>query len=579
MMNKVVSVEIARQMFWMDEPAFETLQQYLETLRSQLRTHESAEEIVADIELRVAELLYTSAGDGRRAISAARLDEVIAQIGYIDEDERDVEIPRKTYRDLHNRLLAGVCAGLATRTGISALILRLLFLALTALFGVGAVLYLILWIALDPSDNRNAALASQGKAQTASRIAASEAPRIEPLRAMQRILFLPVSLLGSLIGIVMRHVRAHRRGYSAIGRNLLALPVFGGGLFIGYLVLRFSASRLYDWPLTALLAASVLYLLILGTALFLRHIYLSRPSFEIRRSLMIAALVPIAALVAAGIHINLAHSEQAGTSIEKSFALEGSRLTLDFAAPEPSRAFTRPVEFSIRSGDAKPGTITLRIEYFADGSDANDATRNIRSIDYAFAFEHDTLHLDRKWMLHDDALRRGQAVHVTVVVPANIVIDSALPLNVDRDANPLRYKPMIAGAGPLTYLSDGRFLDQSGPARTDLLDGNERALLEQSFCESYFLSESWRCSSNLQQPVATNPRFDRSLLRDADTIEQLRQLLLQRPEILAHALAMIRELAESATVADPARDPLRNYIRHLLDTRATPETVPPQNSE
>lgn len=577
-MNKVVSVEIARQMFWMDEVAFETLQRYLDTLRRQLAAHDCAAEIVEDIELRVAELLYVNSGDGRRAISAARLDEVITQIGYIDEEERDAEIPRRTYRDPQNRMLGGVCAGLATRFGVPALILRLLFLGLAALFGLGVVLYLILWIALDPSDNRNAVLASQGKAQTAARIAAFEAPRAEPLRALQRIVFLPVSLLGALIAFVADHARRHRRGYSAIGRNLLALAVIAGDLFISVHVFDFTKSRLFPWPITALLAASVMYLLILGTALFLRHVYLARPAFEIRRSLMIGALVPIAVLVVASIYINLAHADQASTSIEKSFDLSGSHLTLDFASHPAPGAFTRPAMFTIQTSDATHGKVTLHIEYVAAGANAGDASRNIHAIDYAFAFANDTLSLDRSWSLHDDAPRRGQGVHVTVVVPAGILVDSSLPLSVDRDSQPLRYYAVADGVGPVTYRSRGRYLDETGPAFADRLSDNERELLEQMFCESYFLSESWRCAANLNQPVSANARFDRSLLRDADAIEQLRKLLLQRPPIPVHALGSFRELTDSVTSLDDTHHAFRDYVHHLLSVKATPNGVPGRNS-
>jgi phage shock protein PspC (stress-responsive transcriptional regulator) len=51
----------------------------------------------------------------------------------------------KLYRSSQNKMLAGVCAGVADFFGLDVNLVRLVwFLAL--LFGAGAILYIILWI-------------------------------------------------------------------------------------------------------------------------------------------------------------------------------------------------------------------------------------------------------------------------------------------------------------------------------------------------------------------------------------------------------------------------------------------------
>ena len=51
----------------------------------------------------------------------------------------------KLYRSSQNRMLAGVCAGVADFFGLDIKLVRLVwFIAL--LFGAGAILYIILWI-------------------------------------------------------------------------------------------------------------------------------------------------------------------------------------------------------------------------------------------------------------------------------------------------------------------------------------------------------------------------------------------------------------------------------------------------
>ncbi len=48
----------------------------------------------------------------------------------------------------HDRILGGVCAGLARRTGINAWVFRALFIAGNFLPGPGLVVYVLLWLAL-----------------------------------------------------------------------------------------------------------------------------------------------------------------------------------------------------------------------------------------------------------------------------------------------------------------------------------------------------------------------------------------------------------------------------------------------
>ncbi|WP_406038532.1 PspC domain-containing protein [Micromonospora sp. NBC_00898] len=63
---------------------------------------------------------------------------------------------RKLVRPRQGRMLAGVCAGLAQRFGMSAGMVRLLFLLSLLLPGTQVIVYLVLWI-LMPNEDRYAA--------------------------------------------------------------------------------------------------------------------------------------------------------------------------------------------------------------------------------------------------------------------------------------------------------------------------------------------------------------------------------------------------------------------------------------
>jgi phage shock protein C len=54
--------------------------------------------------------------------------------------------PRKLYRSQTNRMVAGVCGGLAEYFNVDATLIRILFVVLTVFGGAGLVLYLAMWI-------------------------------------------------------------------------------------------------------------------------------------------------------------------------------------------------------------------------------------------------------------------------------------------------------------------------------------------------------------------------------------------------------------------------------------------------
>ncbi|MFC0029237.1 PspC domain-containing protein [Micromonospora chaiyaphumensis] len=60
---------------------------------------------------------------------------------------------RKLVRPRQGRVFAGVCAGLAQRFGMSAGLVRLLFLLSLLLPGTQVIVYLILWV-LMPNEDR-----------------------------------------------------------------------------------------------------------------------------------------------------------------------------------------------------------------------------------------------------------------------------------------------------------------------------------------------------------------------------------------------------------------------------------------
>ena len=57
-----------------------------------------------------------------------------------------MEEPRKLYRSRNQRMIAGVCGGLADYFNVDATLVRVLFLLLAVFGGTGLVIYLVMWI-------------------------------------------------------------------------------------------------------------------------------------------------------------------------------------------------------------------------------------------------------------------------------------------------------------------------------------------------------------------------------------------------------------------------------------------------
>jgi len=62
-------------------------------------------------------------------------------------------VSRRLTRDTRNKVLGGVCAGIARRYGLSTTALRLAFVLSCVLPGPQFIAYVVLWIVM-PADNR-----------------------------------------------------------------------------------------------------------------------------------------------------------------------------------------------------------------------------------------------------------------------------------------------------------------------------------------------------------------------------------------------------------------------------------------
>ena len=163
-MNKTVSINIGGQFFHIDEDAFNQLDTYINAIKQSINT-EGKEEIIADIESRIAELFYERIQQPNGVIRKENVEEIISIMGqpedYIIEDEprfsqtnayndeyttSDSKTTRKLYRNPDQKVIAGVCSGIGNYFNIDPVWVRILFLVLIFFYGVPLLIYPILWI-------------------------------------------------------------------------------------------------------------------------------------------------------------------------------------------------------------------------------------------------------------------------------------------------------------------------------------------------------------------------------------------------------------------------------------------------
>lgn len=186
-MKRNITVNLCGSLYHIDEDAYELLNKYLGDMRAIFSKQPGGEEVADDIESRVAELMNDKRVEGADVITIDDVQAIIQRIGTPDEmrdaenDEttrRPLQTPppfpgestkasgkKKLYRDINNKMLGGVLAGLGQFFGIDPLWLRLATVILTfVLQGLTIPAYILLWILVPAATTPAERLEMKGEA-------------------------------------------------------------------------------------------------------------------------------------------------------------------------------------------------------------------------------------------------------------------------------------------------------------------------------------------------------------------------------------------------------------------------------
>jgi len=184
-MKKIININLSGRVIPIEDSAYEKLQAYIESLRRYFANEEGRDEIINDIESRVAELLHEKIRKGADSVKDEDVIEVITSMGTVEDFEAEEKETAsaaaattaasqqstadigtgsytqtstkreksRLYRDSGDKMIGGVCSGIANYLGIDPAIVRILFAIISfGGFGLGFLAYIILWIVLPPRD-------------------------------------------------------------------------------------------------------------------------------------------------------------------------------------------------------------------------------------------------------------------------------------------------------------------------------------------------------------------------------------------------------------------------------------------
>lgn len=154
-MDKTININIGGTLFQIDEDAYRILRDYLQAINNRFKNVQGGHETIEDIELRIAEIFQSQKGLAG-VVSKDNVESMISIIGKpedFDHNEPETE-PRyyasekkRMYRNPDDSIISGVCGGIGAYLNVDPVLFRILFVIFT-LFGVGAFVYIVLWIAL-----------------------------------------------------------------------------------------------------------------------------------------------------------------------------------------------------------------------------------------------------------------------------------------------------------------------------------------------------------------------------------------------------------------------------------------------
>jgi len=481
-MNKTVNINLANILFHIDEDAYNKMRRYLEAIKRSFANTPGSDEILADIEARIAELFQEKLENERQVITHKEVDEVITIMGQpedymVDEDifedePRPKTEPRrvkKLYRDTEHKYVAGVSSGLGHYLGIDPLWIRLLWIFLTLGSGGGFILiYGLLWILIPEAVTTSQKLDMRGEAINISNIerkvkegfddVAEKVKNVDYEKMGNAVKSSGRTFFDTLGDIILFFFKVIAKFIGVILIIVGAATIIG--LFIGLLTVGIAdmvhipgvdfynilnSSSVPVWLMSLFLFFAIgipfFFLLYLGLKILVTN--LKSIGNVAKFTLLGLWLISLIILIIFGVRQAAAHAYSGSTVVEDSFYLdqesdtlniailtselldEGTHIRMDdmrlvYNEAEEEVLLSEDVRFTIKK--SKDSLVRIKIRKEANGASFNEAKATAEKIRYGYQMDGNQLLLDNYLTTARANKFKDQEVRVEVMVPVGTAI-------------------------------------------------------------------------------------------------------------------------------------------------------------
>lgn len=350
---------------------------------------------------------------------------------------------KKMYRDQENKVVGGVASGVAAFFGADIALIRVLFVLLAFVGGVGLIAYLILWIALPEAKTITEKMRMQGEAVTLSNIESSVKKNINekegdeestlakiilfPFRAIAAVLSWLAKIIGPIFNVL---VDIFRVGFgiiiSLVGISFLLSILLAAGIVLGFfsfdtfwwgsneLGLPMEAFRnsFPSWTVFFGFVAAIipaLFVTLIGTSVLAKKIVFNA---TFGWSMFVLFFVSIVALGFTIPQIAYSFKEEGERKIEKMYNITGTPVIRISEIGLDDYDMT-----SLRLKGTDEANIKLVQRFEAQGGSRKIAIENTEMVDYMVSQEDSILTFDSNITFQDDAKFRAQRLTMDLFIP------------------------------------------------------------------------------------------------------------------------------------------------------------------
>ena len=482
-MNKTVNINLAGVFFHIDEDAYLKLQRYLDAIKRSFTDSQGRNEIIADIEARIAELFNERVQNDKQVVSMKEVDEVITIMGQPEDYMVDEEIfedePRRQYttsssskklfRDKENAYIGGVSAGLAHYFGIDALWIRLAWIILFFGAGTGILLYILLWILMPAAETTADKLAMSGKPvnitnieekvkegfgnvkdgleDAADRVKNADYSKVKStsrsfFEALGNIILFFFKVIAKFIGIILIIV-----GASTLIALIIGLLSAGVADMFNFPGIDFAdavyTSTLPIWLVSLLVLCAVgipfFYIFILGLKILVNNLKPLNKAVNLTLlGLWLAAIITLAVFAAR--EVSEFSREASVTDKTEIGIMANDTLNVKMVGNEfYTRSLYRDYDFDIVEDENNNKVIYssnvrlifrstrdsigyINVEKNARGATYQAAQVRSNAINYNFAYADNQLDLDGYFVTDSDNKFRDQEVEITIYLPEGSIV-------------------------------------------------------------------------------------------------------------------------------------------------------------